>query len=247
MTVMTEPMIIVYQAVNLKNGKRYIGMTTKGLRKRRGGHNSQANAGNQSSISRAIRKYGMEAFQFSVMEECENLECALDRERALIAEKKPEYNIAAGGLRGSQGWKHSEESRLKMRESHIGKPGPWRGRKRSRESIEKMVQTRALNPVRPWLGKKRSPETIEKMKKTKALSPTIMPPPSPEQLEIRLANMRSANEKRKRKVIRLSDGKIFSSANEASAFCNVSRSSMHRACTAASNFLRGQYQYVTEQ
>lgn len=192
---MIEPLCIVYQTVNKVNGKRYIGMTTRGLKWRKRGHKTEAKTGGQMAISRAIRKHGFEMFEFSILEACNDLEHALCRERALISELKPEYNVAAGGLRGAQGWKHSEQSIAKMKASHLGKPGPWRGKKRSMESIAKRTATRAKNPVRYWLGKKR-PEMAAIIRATWPRLPNDNPTPA--MLRARLENMKNANLKRKR-------------------------------------------------
>lgn len=224
-----EPLIIVYRAVNRINGNSYIGMTTKGLAWRRRGHKASANAGYDGVFNRAIRKHGFDAFDFSILEVCVDRQSALERERHLIAELKPRYNTAAGGLSGPQGWKHSEESRRRMRESHVGKPGPWRGKKRSAESIAKRTATRAINPVRPWLGKKRSPETIAKIKATRPFLPKP-PPPTPETLKIWLNNMRSANEKRSIPVRCISDGLQFASIMSAARHYDINRKSILHSC-----------------
>jgi group I intron endonuclease len=225
-----EPLIIVYQAINKVNGKRYIGMTSRGLAWRRNGHKAQAKAGSSMIFCRAIRRYGFDAFEFSILEVCLDIETALTRERELIAQHKPEYNSAAGGLRGAQGWKHSEETRAKLRASHIGKPSYWRGKKRSPESIEKRTATRALNPVKPWLGKKRSPETIAKIIASRPFLPPP-PPPTPEVLKKRLVNMHTANAKRMKRVQCVTDGQIFSSIRHAARHYGIAKSMIARCCS----------------
>lgn len=240
-----EPMNIVYQAINSVNGKRYIGMTTRGLHCRRRGHVSHSRIKNVTSyFSRAVLKYGIDEFQFSVLEICADQRTALDREREIIAERKPEYNIAAGGCTGPQGWKHSEESRRKLSESHIGKPGPWRGKKRSPESMAKMAATRAAKGIKPMLGKRHSAATIAKIKATRQFLPPL-PAPTPEVLAIRLNNMKLANEKRMRSVICLSDGRQFANPNEAAEFYGVSSSALRRWCEGVSKCQRGLiFEYV---
>lgn len=108
-----EPKCIVYQALNTKNGKRYIGATVKGLRARRSRHFTCARRGNPGKFYTAIRTHGREAFFFSVLLECQDFMCALEEERRLIAELKPEYNITGGGG-GVFGHTPSAETRKKM-------------------------------------------------------------------------------------------------------------------------------------
>ena len=107
-------MPIVYLATNKNNGKRYVGVTRKKLEERRYSHVWSAKSGARLVISAAIRKHGEEAFEFSVLETWNNYADALDAERRLIAQLRPEYNVAAGG-RGPMGIKWTEQRHTHMR------------------------------------------------------------------------------------------------------------------------------------
>lgn len=222
------PLIIVYQAVNKINGKRYIGMTARGLRVRSRGHRASARAGYEGAFNRALRKYGAEHFEFSILEACVDTKTALRRERELIEQHKPQYNIAAGGLSGPQGWKHSEESRKRMSESRKGKPSGRLGATLSAESIAKRTASRALNPSRYWLGKKRSPETVAKIAASRPFWPTPKAP-TPETLEIWLTNMRGANKKRMKAIRCLTDGVVYESMKAAVRFYGMKHDTLQRA------------------
>lgn len=238
-------MVLVYQATNANNGKRYIGMTAKGLRRRVRGHKAQANAGNTSYFSRAVLKHGIEAFEFIVLAVCDLPEDALAREREMISALRPEYNTAAGGCSGPQGWKHSAESRERMRLSHIGQVGPWAGKKRSPESIAKRTATRALNPPRHWLGKKRPAETVAKIRATKLASPIPKQNPSPEVLAARLARMQAQTVAISRPVYCITEGKAFRSSQECATYYGVSRSALCRWLSGKSACQRGlKFEYV---
>lgn len=226
-----EPLIVVYQARNLRNGKKYIGMTTKGLHKRRSGHASLEKKHDTTYFGRTIRKYGIRSFEFSVLEECDSKEMALAREREIISEIKPQYNTAAGGQSGPQGWRHSEETKRRMSAGHAGKKRPWLQKPRLPETIAKMVATRALNPVRYWAGKKRPIETIEKIRATKLAGPRVVYVPTSRVLDIWLTNMHSANAKRKRRVRCITDGQEFISMQDAATHYEMGRSQMGRLCT----------------
>lgn len=108
-----QPMCIVYEALNTGNGKRYIGATEKGLRARRRKHLANAKRGQDGKFYTAIRKYGPQTFVFSVLIECRDFWHALDEERRLIGELKPEYNLTEGGG-GVKGFQFSTDSRRKM-------------------------------------------------------------------------------------------------------------------------------------
>lgn len=96
-------MALVYLITNLVNGKRYIGYTSKTLAHRRQQHFQNAKRSKNSGmlISRAIKKYGRDNFRFEILDDGLSVEEACKLEVKFIAERKPEYNIKAGGVSGS--------------------------------------------------------------------------------------------------------------------------------------------------
>lgn len=90
--------MIVYLATNTITGKRYIGATKQGLQTRRRKHLWDArNRAYCRVFHAAIRKYGDDAFRWEVLAECPDVGTMIAEEILMIAEMKPEYNIAAGG------------------------------------------------------------------------------------------------------------------------------------------------------
>lgn len=101
-------MYYIYKYTNKINGKTYIGQTNN-LQKRFNGHKSEAFNSNASGYNlpfhAAIRKYGMENFNYETLEEIadgESLEFVNEREiyfigyyHSLVSENG--YNITAGG------------------------------------------------------------------------------------------------------------------------------------------------------
>jgi group I intron endonuclease len=110
---MSEPMCIVYQALNTENGKRYVGATEKGLRVRKRKHLANAKRGQSGKFYTALRKHGPAAFTFSALTECRDFWHALEEERRLIAELQPEYNLTDGGG-GVKGLRFSADARARM-------------------------------------------------------------------------------------------------------------------------------------
>lgn len=108
-------MAVVYQAINLINGKRYIGITSRALIKRVTEHLSDAKRRKNVAIAfhRAIRKYGAEFFRFSVVANVASFEEACRIEIRLIAAWRPEYNASMGGD-GNLGLVHTAEARGKI-------------------------------------------------------------------------------------------------------------------------------------
>lgn len=90
---------IVYMATNVINGKRYIGATSRDLDVRKAKHFGDAKCKRPGCrvFNRAIRKYGPEAFEWSIIATASSFDEMMREEIRLIKELKPEYNITAGG------------------------------------------------------------------------------------------------------------------------------------------------------
>jgi len=172
---------IIYRAINSSNGKAYVGQTVRNLKCRMQNHKSEANnkksAGYNSKFYRAIRKYGIETFEWKILcnVEVEELD---DFEREQIKKLnsfKCGYNSTIGGQasRGSM----SEEVRKKISASKLGSI-PWnkgipmskeakkklsnsqkgkrKGIKRPRHVIEAMVEGKKNTVITPATRKKMS-------------------------------------------------------------------------------------------
>jgi hypothetical protein len=94
----------VYQATNRRNGKRYIGVTARGLAYRKRRHLFLARKGGSQCprLYDAIRKYGTKSFSWKIVATFSFKEFAYFHEHTLVKLLKPEYNVAAGGLGGSE-------------------------------------------------------------------------------------------------------------------------------------------------
>ncbi len=87
--LMTKP-TIVYMAVNLVNGKKYIGVTAQKLEQRKRAHvKGWGKYKRPSSLHLAIEKYGEKNILFFVLKKCNSYQIALDTERFLISKWKP--------------------------------------------------------------------------------------------------------------------------------------------------------------
>lgn len=137
--------MIIYLATNKINGKRYIGATRHSIAHRRMGHWRDANGRNFCrKFGAALKKYGLENFDWEVLKTCESKEEMISDEIRLIAELKPEYNITIGG-QGIVGIPYTEERRAKLSKSLTG-------RKKSRSELEKLL--RSLEKA--WVKNKKS-------------------------------------------------------------------------------------------
>jgi group I intron endonuclease len=84
----------IYQIINTVNGKRYVGSSLD-LHRRWNKHKNEARKGihHSAHLQAAWRKYGVDAFTFSVIENC-GRDMILSREQYFVDTLSPEYNIA---------------------------------------------------------------------------------------------------------------------------------------------------------
>lgn len=189
---MTWP--LVYQATNLVNGKRYIGVTRRRLCSRKAKHFNEALCGKRGcrKFHAAIRKYGRDVFEWSVLIRVATYEQALKEEIRLIAELKPEYNITLGGEgtvgivrsretiekhRASRaGWRPTAEQRARQSAAMMGRKFSDETRRKLAEAMKRRMATpegkeMARATQRGRRGWKHSAETRAKMRATRAGRP----------------------------------------------------------------------------
>jgi len=142
--------ILLYQAVNSVNGKRYIGITRRGLEVRRRRHIQTSNSGRGAIIGAALRKHGSDNFNFKTLVVCPDFQYAKEMEIAAIRAFKPEYNITAGGD-GAVGFRHSEDHKKRVGEWQRGNQR-WLGKSHATETKEKMRLAR----LKFWASKSHS-------------------------------------------------------------------------------------------
>ena len=145
---MLNKTMIVYKSKNLYNNKIYIGKTSRLLKTRIIEHmyNSRKHR-NNSYIDNAIEKWGISAFDISVVEECTEIDELNDKERYWIkffdCKAPKEYNLCDGG-EGVGGQPLTLEHRNKISTAN-------KGRKFSKETRQKMAET--------WMGHTVTDET----------------------------------------------------------------------------------------
>lgn len=109
----------IYLITNTLNGDRYVGQTRSSLRRRWSGHCTDDRRGKRYLFN-AIQKYGRENFIMEPIIEVPTQELADEFESEYIQRYctlvPNGYNLMSGGLVS----KHSEESRLKVRNARLG-------------------------------------------------------------------------------------------------------------------------------
>ena len=175
--------MIIYKATNKLDGKCYIGQSTFDLDKRKGEHlRGSRRQRPKYYLHRAIKKHGMDNFEWAVLAECDTRDEMNKTEMKFIEQYKSlapnGYNSIMMALGGDLFSQFSETKMERIRKrisegtlkgiansnkswSHFGKENSMYGRKHSPESIEKMRRNRKgkclgdQNPMRnPEISKK---------------------------------------------------------------------------------------------
>ena len=206
-------MIGIYKVTNKINKKSYIGQS-KNIEQRLKDHKLVCRERNVL-LKRALKKYGVENFDYEIIEECKLNELD-EREIYWINKLKPEYNLDTGGKgspnhivtdetkrvlkqKGKEFWNNLDE-KTKQKIINQNLKGPAIGHKVSKETREKLRQCN--------LGKKQSKETIEKRKQT--------------MIEKKKNGYIQTNGNHRKKVICIETGEIFNSLKEAKDKYNLS-------------------------
>lgn len=120
--------MLIYRAVNKINGKSYIGKTEKSLDTRREWHLASVKQHSKFAFHRALAKYGIESFEWHVIDTADNLSELNSKEQKYIELYESfgpnGYNMTAGG-EGQTGWVPSAETRELWSRQRKGKPS-WR-------------------------------------------------------------------------------------------------------------------------
>ena len=152
----------IYKTTHKKSGRYYIG-------KHKTSNLDDGYLGSGTVLQQAFKKYGKDEFVREILEVCESEEEMNLREAQivdqLVVEDSNSYNIKLGGQGGwdhcsKKGTKLSEDHKQKLSVSHKGKQSGMTGKKHSEKT-----KTAVSNKLK---GRKRSPESIRKMIETRA-------------------------------------------------------------------------------
>ena len=185
-------MYSLYCIKNKITKQKYIGITSlnpeERWKKHQYAYKTEKKKNDCPKFYNSIRKYGVENFELSVLEQSENSSYIENLEIKYISENSNLLNVSpgGGGMTINSGWKHSPETIEKLKE----KTPPMLGKKHSQETIDKMKgdlrrknsgekngmygkthteeykkkMSEIMSNNNPMKGKKHSPETIEKIR-----------------------------------------------------------------------------------
>lgn len=239
-------MPIVYMATNAANGKRYIGVTKFSLKRRKGQHIRSALSYNmQFRFYHAIRKYGAERFSWTILREVPTQQDALELEKKLVEELKPEYNATAGGG-GTTGCIHKAWNKKKILCLEDGLVFESATAAAKFYSVGVATLSMSANPAsRRYSAAGRHfryhggsiPSEEERQKVIDEIERTKIQQMRrggkgclPVKSKDRLGRPATGSLKRCKPVLCVTTGKTFSSATDAAHFYNVNRSSLMGVC-----------------
>ena len=133
----------VYKILNKVTGDFYIGSTSISFSRRFTQHKSDLKKNKHRNIylQRAYNKYGLNNFDFIIVEIIEDDSKILEREQFYL-DLKPKYNLATIAGNSAKGRKLSPEEIERIRQRFIGKPSWNKGLKFSSESRKKMSESK---------------------------------------------------------------------------------------------------------
>lgn len=147
------------------SGKRYVGITARGAKRRLTEHARDARRGSPLPLHRAIRKHGVATFQLSLLERMSTEAGAHRAERLWIAELGTfgaGYNSTAGG-EGMLGHRHTPGARAKITAAGIGRPSGMLGKRQTPEARALIAAAQTGRPAtRGRTGVPASPESRAK-------------------------------------------------------------------------------------
>ena len=176
--------MFIYKVTNKLNGKFYIGLTTRNIKRRLKEHMYNGDTG----LYAPIKKYGIENFVIETIDTAKSFNDLEKKEMKHIKKLKPHYNLSnviktcfvhsdetkkkiSKSLKKDGLMKWSDERKEHYSNMFSGKGNPmygktpWLGKKHKKESLEKMTNSK-LGNKNPMFGRKHSEETIRKIKET---------------------------------------------------------------------------------
>lgn len=117
----------IYRIRNTATNQEYVGKTTKTVEERLKKHFRLARGGSETFLHRAIRMYGEDVFEVSILEEC--ADCSLnDAESkwitALSSLAPSGYNLTGGGDGGNTSLSENYKRSMENRRSYAGEGNP---------------------------------------------------------------------------------------------------------------------------
>jgi len=173
--------MLIYKATNNDTGMFYVGQTILTLKQRKFNHMKSVRGGSLTYFHNALRKYGVDGFDWKIVCEVDSRTCLDNYEVYYIRELNSlhpnGYNLTSGGgtcvfseetkkkmSESHKGVPLSEEHRKNISDSHMGDKNQFYGKTHTKESKLKMSKnTKVKGKDNPFYGKTHTDETKAKI------------------------------------------------------------------------------------
>jgi len=151
----------IYKVTNKVNGKFYIGLTTRNIKRRLKEHMYNGNTG----LSAPIEKYGIDNFIIKTIDTAKSFSELEKKEMKYIKKLKPHYNLSTVV---KTCFVHSEATKKKISKS-LKKDGKMKWLDERKKYYSKMFsgENNPMYGKAGFLGRKHTPESLEKQKNSK--------------------------------------------------------------------------------
>lgn len=157
-------MKVVYMAKNILTGDFYIGVDSY-WPKRKYHHQHLAKRGDGFHFHNALRKYGEDSFEWTILETVED-ESLYEKEKIWIDSKKPTYNLTLGGEGRSGPMKEETKKKIaeKLKGNKNGLGGKALAGKNHNEETKKLIsdKMKKARNEKNWSTKKKNGAKIVK-------------------------------------------------------------------------------------
>lgn len=236
--------MVIYCITNLVNGKIYIGQTIyKNPNKRWTKHKYDTGVGSLCAIHMAMRKHGIDSFNFEVIDEsASDLDELNDLESFYVSFydtfKSRGYNMTSGGestevsdetrnkiSKGNTGKIKTLETREKIRQANIGK--------KLSEETKKKISDAVSGEKNGFYGRKHSDETKEKLSEASRGNTFRLGKKHTDETKLKMSESQFKSKYHKIAVLKIQEGVIVSeykSINEAERQTGIDSSSISAVC-----------------
>lgn len=226
----------IYSITHRESGKKYVGITRRAAGDRWRSHvwSSEREGKACPLVSRAIEKYGADAFSFSVIDIAESRDQLAHKEQFWINELNTlapnGYNLSTGGYVGSD---VSDETRAKLKVSAANRTDSWTEKQSAARAawFEADPERRIAAAERArkcHAGRKQSAEQIE----ARAAGKRGMALSHEQRVTLARSHMRG-------RVIECSNGESYLSAYEAAVATGADQDKIGSVCTGKRKSTRG--------
>lgn len=204
--------MIIYAFKNKVNNKIYVGQTCRTFEERMGERLRHKN----TTLGRALEKYGVDNFEYGIVDEAETIEELNEKEifwiKKLNSMAPNGYNLCEGGD-NTLGYFHREESKKKM---SLSRKGSFKGEEN------------------PFFGKKHTSETRKRMREAWT-----------EERKDQLRLMVKTRKQHTVKVRNVDTGEVFESVKKAAEKYNLKDTHISRVCKGKRNRTGGfKWEYI---